>query len=129
MVTLSQSIAFSFLTKHLSHTVAVRMFCSLKCGSKANMNFFFLVHDFTDRRLTLSVCVCVCVCTCPKLLQSIPTLCDPVVCSSSGSSVHGFLQARILQSVSISFCRKSCQPRDRTWVSNVSCTGRWVLYH
>ena len=62
MVTLSQSIAFSFLTKHLSHTVAVRMFCSLKCNSKANMNFFFLVHDFTDRRLALSVCVCVCVC-------------------------------------------------------------------
>ena len=29
--------------------------------------------------------------------QSCPTLCDPVDCSSPGSSVHGILQARILQ--------------------------------
>ena len=62
MVTLSQNIAFSFWTKHLSCTMAVKLFCSLKCNSKANTNFFFLVHEFTDRRFTLSVCVCVCVC-------------------------------------------------------------------
>ena len=58
MVTLSQNIAFSFLTKHLPHTMAVRIFCSLKCNSRAKMNFFFLVYDFTGRRFTLSVCVC-----------------------------------------------------------------------
>ena len=31
-----------------------------------------------------------------KLLQSCPTLCDPMDCSPPGSSVHGILQARIL---------------------------------
>ena len=31
-----------------------------------------------------------------KLLQSCPTLCDPMGCSLPGSSVHGILQARIL---------------------------------
>ena len=31
-----------------------------------------------------------------KSLQSCPTLCDPMDCSSPGSSVHGILQARIL---------------------------------
>ena len=31
-----------------------------------------------------------------KLLQSCPILCDPMDCSLPGSSVHGFLQARIL---------------------------------
>ena len=31
-----------------------------------------------------------------KSLQLCPTLCDPMNCSSSGSSVHGILQARIL---------------------------------
>ena len=31
-----------------------------------------------------------------KSLQSHPTLCDPLHCSSPGSSVHGILQARIL---------------------------------
>ena len=34
---------------------------------------------------------------CPKSLQSCPTLCDPMDCSSSGSSVRGILQARILE--------------------------------
>ena len=32
-----------------------------------------------------------------KSLQSCPTLCDPKDCSLPGSSVHRFLQARILQ--------------------------------
>ena len=31
------------------------------------------------------------------------TLCDPMDCSASGSSVHGILQARILEWVSIPF--------------------------
>ena len=32
-----------------------------------------------------------------NLLQSCPTLCDPMECSLPGSSVHGILQARILE--------------------------------
>ena len=35
--------------------------------------------------------------------QSRPTLCDPMGCSPPGSSVHGILQARILEWVAISF--------------------------
>ena len=38
-------------------------------------------------------------------------------CSLPGSSVHGILQARILEWVAISFSRGSFQPRDRTRVS------------
>ena len=34
---------------------------------------------------------------CAKSLQSCPTLCDPMDCSPPGSSVHGILQARILE--------------------------------
>ena len=45
-----------------------------------------------------------------------PTLCDPVYCSSPGSSVHGISQARILEWVAISFSRGSFQPRDLTLV-------------
>ena len=37
--------------------------------------------------------------------QSCPTLCDPMDCSLSGSSVHGILQARILEWVPIPFSR------------------------
>ena len=39
------------------------------------------------------------------------TLFDPMDCSPSGSSVHGILQARILEWVTISFHRGSSQPR------------------
>ena len=35
--------------------------------------------------------------------QLCPTLCDPVDCSLPGSSVHGILQARIVEWVAISF--------------------------
>ena len=34
---------------------------------------------------------------CAKSLQWCPTLCEPMDCSLSGSSVHGILQARILE--------------------------------
>jgi len=57
------------------------------------------------------------------------TLCDPMDCSPPGSSVHGILQARILEWVTISYSRGSSQPRDQTDISCGSCTGRWVVYH
>ena len=41
-----------------------------------------------------------------KLLQSCPTLCDPIDGSPPGFSVLGVLQARILEWVAISFSRK-----------------------
>ena len=49
--------------------------------------------------------------------------------SSPGSSVHGSLQARILEWVAIPYSRGSSQPRDRAHVSCISCIGRCVLYH
>ena len=38
-----------------------------------------------------------------EVAQSCPTLCDPMDCSPPGSSIHGILQARVLEWVSISF--------------------------
>ena len=54
------------------------------------------------------------------VVQSCPTLCDPMDCSLLGSSVHGILQTRILEWVAIPFSRVSSQPRDRTQVSHVA---------
>ena len=51
-----------------------------------------------------------------EVAQSCLTLCNPMDCSLPGSSLHGILQARILQWVAISF-RGSSWLRDRTWVS------------
>ena len=64
-----------------------------------------------------------------KLLQMCPIFATPWNCSPPDSSVHGILQARILEWVAVSFSRGSSWPRDQTCVSYVSCTGRWVLYH
>ena len=47
-----------------------------------------------------------------EVAQSCLTLCDPMDCSPPGSSVHGILQARILEWVAISFSRGSSQPTD-----------------
>ena len=55
--------------------------------------------------------------------QSCLTLCHPMDCSPPGSSVHGVLQARILEWVAIPFSGGSSRPRDR---SRVSCiVGRF----
>ena len=57
------------------------------------------------------------------------TLCDPMDCGPPGSSVYGILQARILEWVAMVSSRGSSQPRDESYVSYISCIGRWVLYH
>ena len=53
---------------------------------------------------------------------------DPVDCSPPGSSIHGILQARILEWVAISFSRGSPGPRDWTRVSCLAgrCFNLWA---
>ena len=65
---------------------------------------------------------------CARLLQLCPTLCNPMDCSLPDSSVHGVLQARILEWVAISSSRGSSQPRNWNHVSYI-WVGRQVLYH
>ena len=47
-----------------------------------------------------------------EVAQACQTLCDPMNCSLSGSSVHGIFQARVLEWVAISFSRGSSGPRE-----------------
>ena len=60
-----------------------------------------------------------------KVAQLWPTLGDPLDCNLSGFSVHGILQARILEWVIIPFSRVSSQSRDQTQVLPHS---RQILY-
>ena len=46
------------------------------------------------------------------VIKSCPTLCDPMDCSLTGSSVHGISQARILKWVAVSY-NTSCDLRRR----------------
>ena len=66
---------------------------------------------------------------CAKLLQSCSTFCDPLDCSPPGSSVHGILQARILEWVVMPSTRGSSLPRDQARVPCISCISRQILYH
>ena len=51
-----------------------------------------------------------------KVAQSCPTLCDP-----THFTVHGILQARILEWAAFPFPRGSSQPTDQTQVSGIAC--------
>ena len=57
---------------------------------------------------------------CCGLVTSVMSDCDPMDCSLPGSSVHGILQARILEWVAMPFSRESPWPRDGTWVSCIA---------
>ena len=66
------------------------------------------------------------VCVLCLVAQWCPTLCYPLDCSPPGSSVHGILQARILEWVAIPSSRGSSQLRDQI---QVSCTAdRFLMY-
>ena len=62
-----------------------------------------------DYRIQVPALLCVC-----SVTQSCQNLCNPIDCSLSSSSIHGILQARILEWVAIFFSRGSSQPRDQT---------------
>ena len=55
-----------------------------------------------------------------KVIQLCPTLCDPM-----DFTIHGILQARILEWVAFPFSTSSSQPRDQTQVSHIA--GRFFL--
>ena len=75
--------------------------------------FLFLLHIYLEVKF-LKVWLCV------LISQLCPTLCNSMDCSPSGSFVHGILQARILESVALSFSRGSSQNKDWTQVSHIA---------
>ena len=68
-------------------------------------------------------------CLCMSCCFSWVRLCDPMDRSPPVSSVHGILQARIVEWVAMPSSRGYFWPRDQTCVTQVSCIGRQVLYH
>ena len=70
-----------------------------------------LVHAILHHVFKFRLCVLV--------AQLCLTFCDPMDCSLPGR-IHGILQARILEWVSIPSCRGSSHPRDQTWVSHIA---------
>ena len=76
--------------------------------SKAASSFLFAVSEYLDsyigNQLSETFVFCVLffhLCVCAKSLQSCLTLCNSMDCSPPGFSVHGILQARILEWVAM----------------------------
>ena len=65
-------------------------------------------------------------CLCLHVLSHVWLFVIPMGFSASCLSVHGILQARILEWVAMPSSRGSSQPKDQ---SPVSCVGRQILYH
>ena len=105
------------LEEYLDNTVSMRLPSHLSKDHHKNTPTPYTSSALCVRALIRSLCLTFC---------NLYSLADY---SLSGSSAHGIFQARILEWVAIPSSGGSSQPRDQTWVSQVPCTGRRVLYH
>ena len=64
-----------------------------------------------------------------EVVQSCPTLRDPMDCSLPDSSIHGIFQARVLEWVAIAFSSGSSQPRYQTQISHIAGRRFYHLSH
>jgi len=95
-----------------------------------SMFFHITPNDSMSFLLVTNIPLYICTaCTHAKSLQGCLTLYDPMDCSWWGSSIHGILQATILEWITMLSSRGSSQPREWTHISCISCIGMWVLYH
>ena len=86
--------------------------CKLTILERISSNELLLVLALSLSLLVYYLCMCSC-----SVAQVCPTLCNPMACSQSGSSVQGIFQARVLEWVAISSSRGSSCSRDQTYVS------------
>ena len=93
---------------HLFHTLQASLHTNTKLGVLWRSYFFWSMPPGKPSLLKWS-----------EVAQLCLTLCNPMDCSLTCFSVHGILQARILEWVAISFSRRSSRPRDWTWVSRI----------
>ena len=110
----------SFKIQNLSQFFSILTFDELKILWLPLYKWF---RDFVGPSYRVSACERA------KSLQSWPNLCNPIDCSSPGSSVHmGILQARILELVPVPSSRGSSQPRMEP-TAHVFYLSKKVLYH
>ena len=89
----------------------------IKSNWNLHRNFPFITFIYVLVAETVSDSLLAVLCL---VIQSCLTLCDPMDCSLPGSSVHGILQARILEWIAMPSFRGSSWPRDQTQVSCIA---------
>ena len=102
--------------------------CWQRCG-KINSVMLLLQWPFHWGKLSYNCWIQKCLLYVCVSAQLYIAIWDPMDWGLPSSSVHGVLQARILEWVAITYSRGSSRPRDQIHVSCISCTGRWIIYH
>ena len=77
-------------------------------------------NNNNNKMLWFPLLSCISCPVCVLVAHSSLILCNSMDYNPQGSSVHGILQARILESVAIPFSRGSSPPRDLTRVSGMA---------
>ena len=108
------SIPHSYTCKNGSYQKDNNNKCWQECGEKGTLVYWWWERKLVQplwktvwrflKKLKIKLCVCMCVCVYQSL--SHVQLCDLMDCSLPGSSIHGILQARILEWVAIPFSRE-----------------------
>ena len=88
---------FIHLSKDISCLLQIMLQRTFNSQYLFKISFSILLDKYPKVRLLDHMCA--------KSFQSCLTLCDPMDCSPPGSSVHGILQARILERVAMPFSR------------------------
>ena len=81
-----------------------------KMSFTENLSASTLQYNYFPKLILLSTLQYNYAVLCAKLLQSCPTLCNPMDCSPLGSSVYGILQARMVERVDAPSFRGSFNP-------------------
>ena len=126
----SYQLCVPFLRGQWKHRSAVRNW-GLRWNKRESITQYLKIKQTTKVKIPASqftnyMSECIPACMHAKSLQSCLTFCDPVDCSPPSSSVHGILQARILEWITMPSFRGSSRPRDWTCIS---CIGGGGLYH
>ena len=106
-----------FLKKYFKKLYEMKEKCCYPCQPQESLNSV-LIHFSWCSNITIWKWSEV------KVVQLCPTLCNPMDCT-----IHGILQARILEWVAFTFFRGSSQPRDWSQVSHIAGRFLYQLSH
>ena len=113
------SVAFKTVSRHPATVLSLGFLELLCCNFQPHFWHLFASNQDTSRNWLYDHFLYT-ACMCGLVTQLCPALCDPTNSSPPGSSVHGILQARILEWVAISFSKP--WPLVSLVISKCNCT-------
>ena len=123
---INQKVTLIFNSQYLKSTFH-KAIAAIDCNSSERTRKNKLKDFWTEFTNLDAICNVCDSCICAESLQFCSTLCEPVDCSPSGCSLHGILEARILEwdwNGLHALLQGIFMTQDWTQVSRVSCIGQ-----